>query len=389
MNDGHLKKINELFANARKSSLNLRNYSQENDILKVIKDINAIQNETNVLFETINNYYQLLVAKKHISQMYELVNSLMVEHNFSSIINKHNQEKLRKNQVIYQNSMANLNDKLSELEFENAFTNLHNAFNAYNDINIFIRTQIKAPELIKKSIAILDNQLHWFLNNKEQMTTNLLQTKKYFVCQQVNLIIDEIISNIEQLSLISTKIQNIDLTDQNNTKLIIDNLLLWSKTVLDIKSKIANQLSNLTNFIKKNIDFISHLNNLYILQNQLLIYTNELFTTQKKYEYENIISNHLNKINWYLQLLLDEHGTFNFKNLDDDLVLMDKTTKNIIACLNSQKIMKNLSTEMFIFANRYQHKYGSKLNNAKNLYQHNDFEKCLNTLIDVCKIAIS
>ena len=41
---------------------------------------------------------------------------------------------------------------------------------------------------------------------------------------------------------------------------------------------------------------------------------------------------------------------------------MEKTTENIIRKIHLQKTFKELATEMFVFTNRYQHKYDQKLN---------------------------
>ncbi|MBQ6970139.1 hypothetical protein IJQ19_00715 [bacterium] len=63
------------------------------------------------------------------------------------------------------------------------------------------------------------------LNNREEVKANLLKIKRYFTCQKVITLVDEIIPNINQISLISSQIKNITPYDQNNTKQIIDELL--------------------------------------------------------------------------------------------------------------------------------------------------------------------
>lgn len=387
MRNDNLPKINDLIASASKSASKLNDYAKEDNIVTVINAIKTVQNETNALFETFNNYQQLLLAKKHMVSTYNVVLKLMADHNFETIVNRKNKKTIEINQKIYEENISAFNTKIAELDFQNAFIHLHNAFNAYNNINIFARTQLKAPRLVNKAITVLNQEISWLLNNREEVKANLLKIKRYFTCQKVITLVDEIIPNINQISLISSQIKNITPYDQNNTKQIIDELLSLWKIVLDTKNRIAIKLKDLTDFINKNIDFISRLNNLYILQYQLLVYTNELFTNQNKLECEKIVNDNLSKINWNLQLLLENNEKFNFINFSDDLITMEKTTENIIRKMHLQKTFKELATEMFVFTNRYQHKYGQKLNNAEKMYHQNDFQGCLNVLIEVCKIA--
>lgn len=384
-----LPKIDELITHSRKSALNLNDYAKEDNINTVINAIKTVQNETNTLFETINNYQQLLLVKKHLVSTYDEVTKLMVDHNFVTIINSKNKKTIKMNQDIYKENMNIFNAKVAELDFQNAFIHLHNAFNAYNNINTFVKTQLKTPRLISKAITDLNQEMHWLISNKADVKTNLLKIKRYFTCQKVITLVNEIIPNIEQINLISSQVKNINPNDQNNTRQIIDELLSLWKTVLNIKNQIAIKLKDLNDFLNRNIDFISRLNNLYILQYQLLAYTNELFSEQNKVEYEKTINNNLEKINWNLQLLLENNEKFNFISFNDDLTVMEKTTENIIKKMHLQKTFKELVTEMFIFTNRYQHKYNQKLNEAEKMYNQKNYQKCLDTLIEVCKIASS